>query len=614
MKKLKYIAILAGLLTFSSCESWLDEDPKYTLSNVIEFKTEANAQMALTACYGYLSSQGGYGQFWQAVPVMASGYGWVMTRNDEADKLCSLKAAVDSRGQLDWIWKGMYKTINETNLFIVNVNESPLSEDVKLRMSSEAKFLRAIAFYNLVTTWGDVPLRNSPSSYDAAAMGRTPKAEVFAQVEKDLTEALGGLPETAAPGYATRWAAKAFLGKLYYTLACLGDQSGWGKAKTLFDEIYAAKPFELEPKFSNLFVNHVNTKESVFQLNYTATSDYVSNRGNMQFAGNQSTGIESYGNVRLSKAFYDLFRGTYPGDPRIDATFQTRWRALLKGGVEKPMVEPVPSARDTIVTYPLMAVNVVPNVTPPGWSKLKQVIVEIPYEDLTDPKNPSIAELNASKRPYIGLDAKGKNGIVNRYGKATAEHQGWPHLKKVVDTEDKTSRSGKNVILYRYADMLLMMADVYNELGDKGKAIDLADEVLLRARTSGPKPSTQPAKWPSTLTKDEVTEKIYFERIFELAGEPSMYQIMRGRGPELLKKALEYHNRHEITISEAATLMQVPGNKHADRLLNASSPADSNPVLTEDFLKKNLLLPIPKTEIDYNADINYTDNNFGYSN
>lgn len=74
MKKLKYIGILTGLLIFASCESWLDEDPKYTLSNVIQFNTEGNAQMALTACYGYLSSQGAYGQFWQAAPEIGRAH------------------------------------------------------------------------------------------------------------------------------------------------------------------------------------------------------------------------------------------------------------------------------------------------------------------------------------------------------------------------------------------------------------------------------------------------------------------------------------------------------------------------------------------------------------
>lgn len=98
--------------------------------------------------------------------------------------------------------------------------------------------------------------------------------------------------------------------------------------------------------------------------------------------------------------------------------------------------------------------------------------------------------------------------------------------------------SHKNLILYRYADLLLMLADVYNELDRKDDAINTADIVLARARKSGIKVSAQPAKWESTLTKEQVREKIFFERLFEGAGETEMYQMMRLRGTEYLKKHL----------------------------------------------------------------------------
>ena len=61
--------------------------------------------------------------------------------------------------------------------------------------------------------------------------------------------------------------------------------------------------------------------------------------------------------------------------------------------------------------------------------------------------------------------------------------------------------------------MLLMAADAYNELGQTDKAITFANEVLKRARQSGN--ASQPADWRSGLSKEQVREKIYFERIFE---------------------------------------------------------------------------------------------------
>ena len=96
------------------------------------------------------------------------------------------------------------------------------------------------------------------------------------------------------------------------------------------------------------------------------------------------------------------------------------------------------------------------------------------------------------------------------------------------------------------------MADVYNELGDKGKAIDLVDEVLARARRSSTPASAQPARWDSGLTKEQIREKIFFERLLEGAGEPEMYQNMRVRGIDLFKKMLELNNNHAIISNRSA--------------------------------------------------------------
>ena len=103
---------------------------------------------------------------------------------------------------------------------------------------------------------------------------------------------------------------------------------------------------------------------------------------------------------------------------------------------------------------------------------------------------------------------------------------------------------------------------------------------------------------------EQVTEKLYFERIIELCGEPSIYDMVRIRGTVYFKKFLELNTTHELTIlGEKNYTSSV--NNFADRLLNNGS-------LTDDFLKKNLLLPIPTSEIDANPGLTNNDNNFGY--
>lgn len=75
----------------------------------------------------------------------------------------------------------------------------------------------------------------------------------------------------------------------------------------------------------------------------------------------------------------------------------------------------------------------------------------------------------------------------------TGERAAWPHFAKAFDMNMAGIASHKNLILYRYADLLLMLADVYNELDRKDDAINTADIVLARARKSGIKVSAQPA-------------------------------------------------------------------------------------------------------------------------
>jgi hypothetical protein len=89
----------------------------------------------------------------------------------------------------------------------------------------EAKFLRALYYFNVVRLWGDAPLITSYQKYVTAsdyAIAKSPSTEVYAQIEKDLTEAAAALPTSySSPdvGRATAGAAKALLAKVYLTKA-----------------------------------------------------------------------------------------------------------------------------------------------------------------------------------------------------------------------------------------------------------------------------------------------------------------------------------------------------------------------------------------------------------
>ncbi|WP_370788591.1 RagB/SusD family nutrient uptake outer membrane protein [Bacteroides nordii] len=568
MKKLKLIYFLLAICTFSSC---LDEDPQYALNSESVFLDENTAQLALLSCYGQLTTYDGFGQAAQELLVGASGLGWAQTNASDQDRYVSLNV---SSGCVitKMFWRSLYKTVSETTFFIENMKESPLDEDFKTGLVAQAKFLRGFSYYHLLTTFGGVPLRNTIPSLKSLSIPRATEEEIAAQIESDWKDAIGGLTETADAGKASGLAAHAYLAKLYWYLACQGKQASgnktyWELALEQCEFVYGK--FQLEPNYSNLFVQHSNSKESIFQLNFSTESSTTGNRGSWIFAPQNSTAGISWGRIRISKAFHDYLKGTYPDDPRYSATVLSTW--VNKSNGENQFAYPKLSYKEGRVTHN----------------------VEINYSICNDPTNPTVEELEA-------VDDK----LVKRFVQPTGEHYGWSYYKKAMDLNSTAQNSHMNLIVYRYADFLLMMADVLNESGETGKAISLVKEVLQRARQSGTPNAVYPKDWETNLTKDQVRDKIFWERLVELAGEQTMYCDARRRGTEYLKKVLEIQNNHHITRAIVEN-KELGEHRFKERLFN-------NGDLTENFLKKNLRLPIPQEELNTNESISASDQNYGY--
>lgn len=96
-----------------------------------------------------------------------------------------------------------------------------------------------MAYYNLVSLWGDVPLKTVASTSEGISMPRTPKEQVLGQVVQDLNDALT-IKETSDAGRINSWAVKAFLGKVYYKMVKLGINTNENlkNAKDMFDAVY----------------------------------------------------------------------------------------------------------------------------------------------------------------------------------------------------------------------------------------------------------------------------------------------------------------------------------------------------------------------------------------
>ena len=113
------------------------------------------------------------------------------------------------------VWNGVYQMINRANLVL---QKAPgVSDNIPLRdvTVGEAEFLRAWAYFELVSMWGDVPLYTEPVSSVTGYKGKSAAADVYTLIISDLTDAASKLPVTASDnGRATQGAAYALLGRV----------------------------------------------------------------------------------------------------------------------------------------------------------------------------------------------------------------------------------------------------------------------------------------------------------------------------------------------------------------------------------------------------------------
>jgi len=599
MKKYRYYLMAAvATLSLTGCSSLLDEDPKYTQNSSVVFSTTDNAELALLGCYGLLSSNGSYGQMMQEIPITASGLSWAQRGGNEPGQLAMWEAP-STNSIISIGWKGVYKAIAECNAFIESIEASELTDVVKKQYSAEAKFIRAICYYNLVTLWGSVPLKTTASTSEGIATPLSPIEDIYNVIVSDLTEASDGCPATPEEGRLGSWAAKAFLGKVYFRMANLNidRQNNLQKAKTFFDEVYDSNYYSLEPNFANLFGTFVNSDETIIQINYSADSgNDCYNRGSNRFAPQASTSGIAWSTIRVAKYNYDLHEGTYPGDPRLRTTFLTQWRTRTGNNQTSPKAQVGSELcpNDSNYTYPYWKYESAKSdsLYVPGTKTRLYLVAKMPYAEFSDPTNPDTAVLNHYAETHDNT-AYSKQ-IATAVNKFTTVGDGakWPFYGKMYDENAVGTRSHKNLIVYRYAEMLLLMADVYNELGNKDKAIELVNRVLNRARTSGGAKGSQPADWSSELSKEEIEKKLYYERIFELNGEPSIYDMVRCKGTSYMKDLLSHANAHQITILADSKYRESPNN-FMDFVYNKGS-------LTDEFITSGIYLPIPSTEIDAN--------------
>jgi len=270
MKTLKHTLIaLLTVSLFSSCGDLLEPEPVNAVSDASPIFDKGSSETALRGVYRQLASTGYYGENYVTLGYFPSGDIKNLTTGGAANLVNVNFRADDPLFNTSWV--AIYATINRANHVITkvpNVQDPLLTPALKNQYIGEAKFIRALAYFDLARAWGGVQLILEPtvSLQDRPKVPRSSLTETYAQVQKDLEDAELLLPDGVNRIRATKrtaWALRARL-HLYKKEWALAEEY----ATKLIDK---PADYTLLKPYSSWFAgNVVGTAESIFELEYSA--------------------------------------------------------------------------------------------------------------------------------------------------------------------------------------------------------------------------------------------------------------------------------------------------------------------------------------------------------
>lgn len=326
------ISILFISAVAVSCNKWVDYSPHddYRVTDQDYLQSEDDYRSMVVSCYSPLQ--------WlnQMVPVGDIASDNSVAGGENASDILPLQDIDDynitpNNSTLTDLWKSAYEGINRVNYLTQYKDKNPLGNTIsfagKEAMYGEVYFLRAFYYFSLVKMFGDVPLFADKrlTISDSRTLKRAPKADVYAQIQKDLTDAIAVLPPTPSqPGRITRYAAQALLGKVFLY------QDKFDEAAAMLENVVNG-PFQLVDDFYSIWlVTGENGPESVFEIQYSNLSPYYNWGGATRGQGNyavQQNGIRGLsGNSPYAPGWstnlptQGLYNAYETGDQRRDAT------------------------------------------------------------------------------------------------------------------------------------------------------------------------------------------------------------------------------------------------------------------------------------------------------
>lgn len=466
----KYLSIIAAALlmgSFSSCSDFLDRYPLEELSDESFWKTEKDAEMAVSNLYNVLPT-------WDTDEAINS---------DDAVHGIKWAAGNQSKGVYDpsdYGWSGEYGYIRQANLILEKIQEMDLSEDAYKKLEGQARFFRAYTYFTLIRSFGAVPYIDKPLELtDVENITRTPKDEVYAKVMEDFDVAIANLPvqwDDTNSGRITKGAAMAMKARaaLYY--------NNWETAMTEAKNVMDLGQYELYDKD-----NTGRYKELFWEVADGCDEFILSVQFNAPTRTHYLIGWECFPTLGWG--------GLNPTQSLVDAF-------------------------EDINGAPITSEASVYDPTNPFANRDPRLEVNVLHDGET---------MYGVTIKVAPLSSSGNTGI-GQHGDATATgyyQQKW--LDPSIDPQSTGWDMGKDWVVIRYAEVLLTYAEAKNELSPLDpSAFDAVNQV--RRRVGMPDlQNTDPTKPTYCGTQDDLRKRIWNEwRVeFALEGGKRQWDIRR---------------------------------------------------------------------------------------
>lgn len=258
----KIILAILVVINFSACKKFLERPPEGQLNEEQALKTESDLVAFSNGIYTIIADGAFYGGRHQVMNELLGDHYRGDFFTGDFSEIYKRQNSIFG-GTRDDYYKKQYQVIARSNKVISRLD---LATTQKNQIEGEAKMFRAIAYFELVRMfaqpWGytttnshlGVPLR---TVLDLTSKPRSTVAEVYAQIIQDLSEAEGLLPDVTSNGKfysATKWAAKAYLAKVYF------QQNNFIKAFQYSNEIISSNKFMLDANFANRYSLGLSTE------------------------------------------------------------------------------------------------------------------------------------------------------------------------------------------------------------------------------------------------------------------------------------------------------------------------------------------------------------------